>query len=492
MFAKFVFCLRLLGFTLSLSFQRLCIYLSTKIHRLRYHSVPDPRNVVIIGGSFAGYFLAKRLSESLPTGYRVILIERHSHFHFTWNFPRATVLAGQESNAIIPYPRGHGPRTSPEGAYVFKQGAVAAIETGKVILQDGSEIRYEYLAIATGSRSRYPAKLDADADADTKAKCLRFFREEQKRIVAGQDIVVVGGGAAGVEVAGDIKSKYPRKNVTLVHSRERLLNSFDEELHGIARKALEELGVQLCLGERVVWGLDGQDCREVRLRSGKVIQCDVVIQCTGQTPNSTLLKSFSPSSVSATSGAILADKNLRVRNTPPTANIFALGDVIELPGHAGPKMGRAATMQGFLVAENIVRLIRAEQKQKQKEKTEMNKTPSSPALNLKEYTPSMIDSSIELTLGLENIPSLPPYTFLVASLHISTFLTRLRLAAGTQGKSVMFISDGRQNMSFAKDMSDEALHAAQAWRMLDARPFVDPGDSAAGSSSNSAAAAGKT
>ncbi|OQV00302.1 hypothetical protein CLAIMM_05819 [Cladophialophora immunda] len=444
MFAKFLLCLRLLGFTFSLSLQRLCIYLSTNIHRLRYRSVPDPRNVVVIGGSFAGYFLAKRLAESLPTGYRVILIEKHSHFHFTWNFPRATVLTGQESNAIIPYP-GNGPRGAPEGAYVFKQGCVVAIQPTQVILQDGSAIAYEYLAVATGSRSRYPAKLEGSGEGggDEKAACVRFFHEEQQRIVAAKDIVVVGGGAAGVEVAADIKSKYPQKSVTLVHSRQRLLNSFGEALHDLARKALEELGVTLYLGERVVSGLDGEDSKQIRLRSGRVVECDMVIQCTGQSPNSELLKSFSPSSVSGSSGAILVDKTLRVRDAP-SRNIFALGDVVDLPG---PKMGRAATMQGFLVAENIVRAVRADKKgAKEKAGTNTNTTGTA----LKKYKPSMVDSSIELTLGL--------------------------------GKSVMFISDGRQNMSFAKDMPGDALHAAQMWKMMDAQPFVDPGDDAAASS----------
>ncbi|EXJ69239.1 uncharacterized protein A1O5_07275 [Cladophialophora psammophila CBS 110553] len=427
MFTRFLFCLRLLGFTLSLSLQRLGIYLSANIHRFRYKSVSEPRNVVVIGGSFAGYFLAKRLSESLPTGYRVVLIERHSDFHFTWNFPRATVVAGQEYNVFIPYPD-TGPRGAPDGAYVFKQGDVVAIEARKVILQDGSEIEYEYLAIATGSSSRYPAKLDGN-DANENARSTRFFQQEQQRVTAAQDIVVVGGGAAGVEVAGDIKSKYPQKSVRLVHSREKLLNSFGGELHDIAKKALEDLGVKLHLGERVISGLDGDNPKQITLRDGNVIQCDMVIRCTGQRPNSDVLREFSPSSVSA-SGAILVDKTLQIRNAP-SPNIFALGDVVDLPG---PKMGRAATMQGFLVAENIVQAIRGKQT---KTRTVL----------LKKYTPSMVDSSIELTLGL--------------------------------GKSVMFISDGIENMSIRKTMPDEAMHAVQMWKMMDAQhsPVAnDPGD----------------
>ncbi|OAL36649.1 hypothetical protein AYO20_03981 [Fonsecaea nubica] len=505
MFTKAFLYIKLLGFGLSASFERLCIYISTYIHRLRYKSVPDPRNVVIIGGSFAGYFLAKRLAESLPTGYRVVLIDKHSHFHFTWNFPRATVLAGQEHNAIIPYPD-QGPRNVPVGAYVFKQGSVIAIEPGKVILQDGTEIAYDYLAVATGSRSRYPARLDKDGDGDDKANCVRFFQEEQQRIVASKDIVIVGGGAAGVEVASDIKSKYPQKSVTLVHSRDNLLNNFGAELHDIAKKALEELGIKLYLGDRVIAGLEGDDSKQIKLRSGNVIQCDLVIRCTGQAANSALLKSFSPKSVSP-SGSILVEKTLQIRDAP--RNIFALGDVIDLPG---PKMGRPATMQGFLVAENILRAIRGDQKNRKRRKgtdADANKTATAdtslPAVKLKEYTPTMVDSSIELTLGLVSFTvlthSLPvsfplhaPYTpymryMIHHALQLSTTNVAVHLPppsleggragldlAIIQGKSVMFISDGHKSTSIPRKMPDDALHAAQMWKIMDATPYDDPSD----------------
>lgn len=56
-----------------------------KIHAIRhsytYRAVPEPKNVVVIGGSFGGVMLVRRLAETLPTGYRVVLIEKNSHIH---------------------------------------------------------------------------------------------------------------------------------------------------------------------------------------------------------------------------------------------------------------------------------------------------------------------------------------------------------------------------------------------------------------------------
>lgn len=63
----------------------------------------------------------------------------------------------------------------------------------------------------------------------------------------------------------------------LVHSRKQLLNNFGPQLHTVAKDALEALGVELYLGERVVAGLDGPGSTEVHLQSGKVLHCDTLV-----------------------------------------------------------------------------------------------------------------------------------------------------------------------------------------------------------------------
>ena len=58
------------------------------LHRLTYRDSPSPKNVVVLGGSFAGIWLVKRLAETLPTGHRVVLGEQNSHLNFRLNFTR--------------------------------------------------------------------------------------------------------------------------------------------------------------------------------------------------------------------------------------------------------------------------------------------------------------------------------------------------------------------------------------------------------------------
>lgn len=202
-FNVFLIC-KLIHTGLALVIHRLLHRIHAKIHRYTYKAVTNAKNVIVIGGSFAGYAAAKQLSETLPTGFRVILIEKHTHFQFTWNFPRVSVVEGHTKNAFIPYP----PQSSvkPEGVYQFRQGEVLKIEGHLIVLSDKSTIPFEYLIVATGSQARYPSRLDAN----DKIGGVKFFEEQQERIRNGTKILIVGAGAAGVEVAGDVSDGLSR------------------------------------------------------------------------------------------------------------------------------------------------------------------------------------------------------------------------------------------------------------------------------------------
>ena len=72
----------------------------------------------------------------------------------------------------------------------------------------------------------------------------------QERVEQADHIAVVGGGPVGVQVASDIKSYFPQKVVTLIHSRTQLLPNFGPRLHEHVMKTLKQLDVNLILGER--------------------------------------------------------------------------------------------------------------------------------------------------------------------------------------------------------------------------------------------------
>lgn len=240
------------------------------VHCYTYKSLPSPqtKNVVVIGGSFTGYYTAKHLTETLPTGYRVILIEKNSHFHYVFAFPRFSAIGGYEKYAFIPY-RGLGTR-APKGIFEFVQGKVDTVNERAVRLESGKELEYEYLVIATGTSSAPPSKVVATECLDAQ----RELRGLQVAIEKAARIAIVGGGAVGVELASDIKDFHPEKSVVLLHSRDRLLPSFGERLHQYVTKRLDEMGVEVWLNERaqIVEG-----SHALKLKQGKEETFDLIV-----------------------------------------------------------------------------------------------------------------------------------------------------------------------------------------------------------------------
>lgn len=152
---------------------------------------------------------------------------------------------------------------------------------GFVVLRSGQRIKYEYLVVATGSVAGLPSRVGREDKADG----IQLFREMQDRIQAAKDVVVLGGGPAGVEIAADAKALYPEKNVTLLHSQKRLMNaSFGPKMHEVAVKELEKLGVNLVLGERAQIPDDTETVGEIILNSGKRIPYDCLVRSSYSIP----------------------------------------------------------------------------------------------------------------------------------------------------------------------------------------------------------------
>ncbi|TKX25891.1 pyridine nucleotide-disulfide oxidoreductase-like protein 1 [Elsinoe australis] len=319
------------------------------LHLHTYRLVPHPKNVLIIGGSFAGFELARKLAHSLPTGHRVLMIEPNSHFNYTFNFPRYSVLQGREHHAFIPYSGISA--NAPHGIFSHVRARAASIAPDAVILESGEAVPYAYLVLATGATQSPPAKLLAN---ERKAACAEL-QGFQLKIRDADRIAVVGAGAVGVEIAADIRSFYPGKKVTLVHSGQRILPRFGEELQQFAVEKLGKLGVEVVTGQRpkILQGEVGK--HRLQFKDGPVEEFDFVIPCTGQTPNSGVLADYAPEAVSASTGRVLVRPTMQIAGKMTSDHMFALGDVAETEG---PKMARAALAQVHIVHGNLMAMIK--------------------------------------------------------------------------------------------------------------------------------------
>ncbi|KAJ7619385.1 oxidoreductase [Roridomyces roridus] len=343
--------LKILGIALRhlfpLAAQLLFRKLKGAIHPWTYKALPTAKNVVVVGGNFAGLCLTQRLCQSLPTGYRVIMVEKNSHFNFSWVFPRFSVITGYEDRAFIPYDGLEA--GAAKGILRRVQAEVTDLTPTHVLLSSGEVIEYAYLVIATGTSATMPAKVLA---TDAGEGCAEF-RGVQESIRDAQRIAVIGGGAVGVELASDIKSFFPDKNISLYHSRAQLLPTFGHRLHDHVAKALEALGIRVVYQQRPEILPGGKTLRTSRGEE----EYDLILPCTGQRPNSSLLKNLAPDAISETTNHILVKPTLQIQDSA-FENIFAFGDVVET---GGPKMSRAAQFQAEVVLANILRMIDGKQ-----------------------------------------------------------------------------------------------------------------------------------
>jgi hypothetical protein len=261
-----------------LLFKTLVQRIKTLSHSYTYRSVPSPLNVVVLGGSFTGTQLARRLVNSLPTGYRVVLVEKNSHFNFLFHFPRFSVIQGHEKKAFIPY--SGIAKGSPKG--IFKQIHDTAVEIrgNKVKLRSGESVKFEYLAIAMGTKQALPSKV-VSTEKETGAAELRSVQENVRR---SQKIALIGGGPVGVQMATDIKSYFPKKEVTLIHSRERLLPNFGLRLHEYVLGKLSEMDVRVVLGERPDLPVPGssEQGTALKFKDGRTEVFDLVVSLNPQ------------------------------------------------------------------------------------------------------------------------------------------------------------------------------------------------------------------
>ncbi|KAK4553488.1 vacuolar protein sorting/targeting protein PEP1 [Recurvomyces mirabilis] len=322
-------------------------------------AITTQKYAVVIGGSYVGIKAAKELAQNANSRFHVVLTEANSHFQHLFAFPRFAVATGVETHkAFIPYKPGTF-RDCSEGSATIIQARAIDLTNNEVKLDrmvefEGRQVDslpYSYLVIATGTKLSPPSTLPGS----DKIGGIDYLQKHVQKIRRSSQIAVIGAGAVGVQMATDIKELYPEKEVTLVHSRNQLMNTFDKQLHEIVKERCDELGIKLALGSRVRlpsggFPTDGHPF-DVELVDGRKIETEFAIICTGQTPRSEILSALSPESINE-SKFITTLPTLQIAD-PRHPNIFALGDVANTGAH---KAARPGFNQALVVAKNILHL----------------------------------------------------------------------------------------------------------------------------------------
>jgi NADPH-dependent 2,4-dienoyl-CoA reductase/sulfur reductase-like enzyme/rhodanese-related sulfurtransferase len=149
------------------------------------------------------------------------------------------------------------------------------------------------------------------------------IKEHAREIHGVGNIVVIGGGFIGLEVAENLR--HLEHNVTLVELADQVFAPADPEMAAILHRHLEHHGVALCLGDGAGKFSETPEGKlAVALSSGKEIIADFVVLAIGVRPDTGFLAS---SGVALNKqGAIIVDDHMRTS----IPDVFAVGDAVEV------------------------------------------------------------------------------------------------------------------------------------------------------------------
>jgi NADH dehydrogenase len=332
--------------------------------------------IVIIGGGFAGIALSQKLKNK-PV--QVVLIDQHN-YHTFQPLLYQVATGGLESGSIA-YPIRKVVQEYKN--FYFRLGRVTQIDSkNHKIISDIGELAFDYLVIATGSKTNYFGNKEIEQNSmamktipqslNIRSLILENFElalltDDENERKSLMNFCLVGGGPTGVELAGALaemknailQKDYPdldinKMQINLIQSGNRILNTMSEKSSANAEKFLIQLGVTICKNIRVT----GYDGKIITTNSDLTFDTATVIWTAG----------VNGATISGLDGNALVDKVERYKvnafnQVEGYQTIFAIGDVacmIDEKNPLGhPMLAQAAIQQGKRLGENIIRKIEA-------------------------------------------------------------------------------------------------------------------------------------
>ena len=324
--------------------------------------------VVIVGAGFGGLEATFGLAGA---GVEITLIDRRNHHLFQPLLYQ--VATASLATSEIAWPIRYLLRDRPDVTTLFANVCGVDAAGKRVLLDDDGSIPYDTLILATGARHAYfghdewepfapGLKTLEDATTLRRRILVAFERAERETDPARRDalltFVIIGAGPTGVEMAGTIadlaKDTLPRDfrhidtrkaRVVLIEAGPRVLAGFPDDLSAYAQKSLEQLGVEVTLGEPVTeCSADGV------VYGGKKLEARTIIWAAGVRASRAAEWLNAP-----------ADRAYRLQvepdlTVPGHPDIFAVGDTVTIAGPDGnpvPGIAPAAKQEGRYVAALI-------------------------------------------------------------------------------------------------------------------------------------------
>ncbi len=327
--------------------------------------------IVVIGGGFGGLQFIRRLKRGR---YSILLIDRLNHHQFQPLFYQ--VATSQIEPTSITFPLRKVFYNRPDVS--VRLAEVRSVDTArKVVSTSAGEFPYDHLVIATGGKTNYYgndklARTTLTLKSTFEAMRMRnLILENFENILNSRDdaesrglynIVVVGGGPTGVELAGafaelkrDVLPRdfhdidFSKLNIYLLEGGKNTLGTMSSLAQKSSQSYLTRMGVIVRTGVFV----EGYDGLVLKLSNGEQLVSRNVVWTAGITGNSI---GGVPEEVMTRTGRIRVDRFNRVQCC---SDLYAIGDIayMETPkypkGH--PQVANVAINQGRNLARNFNR-----------------------------------------------------------------------------------------------------------------------------------------
>ena len=343
-----------------------------------------PNRVLVVGGGFAGYTVAKTLGEMTKGREDVgVMVINKENFFTYWPMVAGIISSDVETKNVAQPLR----RALIGSGASFRRAELESVDFEKKVVgaSGGLEFPYDHLVLALGADPAFfgipgveehciSMKTLVDAEHIRNRLIERYeeatLAREEASESNGNEIpeskltfVVIGGGSTGVEIASELHSlahktlapDYPnidpdRVKIVLVDSNKEVLKELDSALRRAARRHLEELKVKVINEARA----QEVTADKVVLEDGQEIEAENVVWTAG---NRASVKIEDLDLPQKGEKGVETDEYMRV---PGRAGVWAIGDCaanVDKDGEAVPPNAQAAVQEGEALAKNILATI---------------------------------------------------------------------------------------------------------------------------------------
>ncbi len=334
------------------------------------------KRIVIIGGGFAGLNLARQLYNN--DFYHVTLVDKNNYNYFTPLLYQVATSFLEPSSISYPFRKLFKGRD-----IAFRMATVLDVETENNVLHlsDGSELEYDFLIFAAGSKTNFFGNESIQRNAFSlkgiddalfirneliktleKASVETDPVEKQKLLT----IVIAGGGPTGVEVAGMLAEmkryilgmdypelKMDEAQIYVIDGSPYLLAPMSDKTHEAAYEALTSMDVHIKLKTQVT--LFEND--KVHLSTGEIIEAKTLLWAAGVIAHT--FEGIEETSLGRGKRMITDAYNL----VQGYHNVYAIGDIsIQFTDDAypagHPQLAQPAIQQGKRLAKNLLAMAK--------------------------------------------------------------------------------------------------------------------------------------